>query len=498
MVIDAHAAWQALIARDSRFDGVFYVGVVSTGVYCRPVCPVRLPKEANCRFYASAEAAEKAGFRPCLRCRPELAPGNAPMDNARHYAERIIQRLDENMDAQPLSLETLAADLGLSLRQLRRVVQQELGVTPLELRQTRRLLLAKQLLTETHLSVTEIAFASGFSSLRRFNHVFQRQYRLAPSQLRKNSGRNSVQLTESSRLKVSWRPPFDWQAMLIFLATHSLIGVEQVDLTAESYTRTVQLGACQGWIQVINLPAEFCLQVEFSHTLIPVLPALLRRLRQLFDLNAQPQIIFAALSRDPRLRPSLDKNPGLRIPCAFSGLELAVRAILGQQITVKAATTLSSRLVQAFGEPFETPFPDLTRLSPQAIRLAQSSCDEMCPHGIISNRAQSIISLAQACLSGELNFAGGYSAQEMAKRLQRIPGIGPWTAQYIAMRALNWPDAFPREDIAIRNNLGGVTARQAEIMAEAWRPWRSYAVMHIWKNLMVAPPPRAGKKKVKR
>ncbi|BDH46634.1 AraC family transcriptional regulator [Salmonella enterica subsp. enterica serovar Choleraesuis] len=484
MKIDPHSAWQALASRDTRFDGVFYVGVTSTGIYCRPVCPVRPPMEANCRFYSSAEAAEKAGFRPCLRCRPELAPGNAPMDNAQRVASRVIQRLDESLTTQAQSLEALAADLGLSLRQLRRIVHQELGVTPLELRQTRRLLLAKQLLTETSLPVTEIAFASGFSSLRRFNHVFRTQYRLSPSQLRKNAATGMQKSgTDSSQLLLSWRPPFDWTALLDFLHLRSLAGVEWVDMDAQTYSRTVRIGQNRGWIRVANQAQKNALQIEFSHSLTPVLPALLRRLRHLFDLNAQPQSIAEVLERDERLHASLALNPGLRVPGAFDGFELAIRAILGQQITVKAATTLGSRFVQAFGEPLETPFNELNRLAPEPEIVVQATQDEICQLGIISTRARSIQSIASACLNGDVTFDGRHNAEETVERLQALPGIGPWTAQYIAMRALNWPDAFPREDIVIRNNLGGVTAKQAEEISRQWQPWRSYAVMHIWKNL---------------
>lgn len=484
MTIDSHTAWQALTARDTRFDGVFYVGVTSTGIYCRPVCPVRPPREENCRFYSSAEAAEMAGFRPCLRCRPELAPGNAPMDSAKRYADRVIQRLDENLSDSPQSLESLAADLGLSLRQLRRVVHQELGVTPQALRQTRRLLLAKQLLTETPLPVTEIAFASGFSSVRRFNHVFQAQYRLSPSRLRQKRGatlRDSG--ADSAFLQLAWRPPFDWEALLQFLQNRMLSGVEWVDLKTRSYARTVRLGEHRGWIRATNHPEKQALQVEFSHSLIPVLPTLLRRLRHLFDLNAQPLHVCEVLGHDPRFKESIVRNPGLRVPGAFDGFEISVRAILGQQITVKAATTLGSRFCNAFGETFQTPFDTLTRLAPQPVRVAMATEDEIATHGIIGARARAIQALASSCISGEISFDGRYSAAETIERLLALPGIGPWTAQYIAMRALNWPDAFPDGDIAIRHNLGGVTAKQAQMLSQAWRPWRSYAVMHIWKNL---------------
>lgn len=482
-MIERHIAYQALTSRDTRFDGVFFVGVTSTGIYCRPVCPVKPPREENCLFFASASAAEKAAFRPCLRCRPELAPGNAPVDHAHQVAERVIQCLDESLSNGQTSLEDVAQYFAISLRQLRRIVQAELGVSPLELKQTRRLLLAKQLLTETHLSVTEIAFASGFASLRRFNDVFRQRYRMPPSRLRKFAAEsNSASLSnDTSTLLLSYRPPYDWQAMLEFLSLRMIEGVEYVD--NDSYARTVRIGDHHGWLRVSHNSAKSALSVQFSHSLSPVLPAMLQRLRNLFDLSAQPQAIAAHLAQQPLLRASLEKNPGLRVPGAFDGFEMVVRAILGQQVTVKAATTLACRFANTFGEPFVTPLPQLNRLSPLPERISEASVDDIARLGIVSARARCILALAAACQRGELRLEAGAPPQEVIGQLCALPGIGPWTASYIAMRALRWPDAFPKEDIAVRNNLGGVSAKQAEALSQSWRPWRSYAVLHIWKNL---------------
>ncbi|WP_437608442.1 AlkA N-terminal domain-containing protein [Erwinia sp. V71] len=481
--MDTHAAYQALTSRDSRFDGVFFVGVTSTGIYCRPVCPVKAPREENCRFFASAAAAEKASFRPCLRCRPELSPGNAPVDSAHRIADLLVQRIDEGLSHEAESLEQIAARFGISSRQLRRIVQKELGVSPVEIRQTRRLLLAKQLLTETRLPVTEIAFASGFSSLRRFNDAFNSQYRLSPSRLRKEASATSAPLveTETSTLQLSYRPPYDWQAMLDFLRMRAIKDVEFV--SDSSYARTVRLGQATGWIQVSHHPQRDALLVEFTHSLTLVLPALLQRLRNLFDLSARPDLIAAHLQQDPLLQASLSLNPGLRVAGAFDGFEMAIRAILGQQITVKAATTIGGRVAGAFGEPIVTPFAELTRLSPQAARISDASVDEIASLGIVSARSRCILAMAQACASGELHLEAGSEPENVIAQLVALPGIGPWTANYIAMRALRWPDAFPKEDIVVRNNLGGVSAKQAEAISQAWRPWRSYAVMHIWKNM---------------
>jgi len=482
ILISDQAAYEALTSRDPRFDGVFYVGVTSTGVYCRPICPVKTPLRKNCRFFTSAEAAEKASFRPCLRCRPELAPGHAPIDQAQRIAHLITRRIDEGLIDDGAGLEDIAAQFQLSSRQLRRIVQKELGVSPIELMQTRRLLLAKQLLTETALPVIQIAFASGFSSLRRFNDAFRTQYRMPPTHLRQRAAAPDAKLdgAGTSALQLSYRPPFDWEGILKFLAARMIRDVEFV--TAESYARTVRLGKQSGWIKVTHAPEKRSLLVEFSHTLSPVLPALLGRLRNLFDLAARPDLIAAHLMKDPLLRKSVAKNPGLRVPGAFDGFEMAIRAILGQQITVKAATTIAGRFAAAFGEKIKTPLPELTRLSPLAARVARAHIDDVAKLGIVSTRAASMVALAQAFESGALTLDPGSSLEADIEKLATLPGVGQWTAHYIAMRASRWPDAFPTGDIGVRNNLGGVSAKQADAMSQAWRPWRSYAVMHIWNS----------------
>ena len=482
-MIDSDSAYQALSSRDPRFDGVFFVGVTSTDIYCRPICPVRTPKRANCRFFPSAVAAEKAGFRPCLRCRPELAPGLAPVDHGQRVAHLMVQHIEENLGENDVGLEKIAEKFALSSRQLRRIVQAELGVSPIELLQTRRLLLAKQLLTETHLPVTEIAFASGFSSLRRFNDAFLTQYRMPPTRLRRESADYPAAPARgvTSMLRLSYRPPYDWTATLEFLEGRLMRDVETV--ADGNYFRTVRIGAYQGWIRVAHRPEKRGLQIEFTHTLMPVLPALLGRLRNLFDLTARPDRIAEHLSKDLRLRASLEKNPGLRVPGAFDPFEMSVRAVLGQQITVKAATTLSGRFAEAFGEKISTPIAGLSRLAPLASKVARASVDDVARLGIISARAKTIIALAQAFHRGQLHLDPCADPETAIEEMVDLPGIGRWTAHYLAMRALRWPDAFPKEDIAVRKNLGGVSAREADALSQPWRPWRSYAVMHIWKNL---------------
>lgn len=483
MTQEAAALYQALSARDARFDGTFFVGVTSTGVYCRPICPAKTPRRRNCRFFASAQAAEQARFRPCLRCRPELAPGNAPIDDAQRVAELIVQRLEDGGFGDAAGLEAIATQFGRSSRQIRRIVRSELGVPPIQLLLTRRLLLAKQLLTETRLPVTDIAFASGFASLRRFNDAFRTRYALAPSRLRKHAaeGADAVSTDATSTLLLAYRPPYDWDGVLAFLAGRALTGIEWV--TDGFYARTVRLGSHDGWLRVTHGAKRNTLALEFTHSLTPVLPAVLRRVRDLFDLDARPDLIGKQLGKDALLRPLVQRTRGLRVPGAFHGFEMGVRAIIGQQVTVKAATTLARRFVAAFGDAYATPFPALTQLTPTPARIAAAGVDEVANLGIVGARARSIIALARAHVSGELSLERRvHGPQAMIARLAELPGIGEWTAHYIAMRALRWPDAFPKEDIAVRKRLGGVTPKQAEALSEPWRPWRSYAVLHLWRG----------------
>jgi len=483
MLQDDRRLHRALAARDARFDGLFFVGITSTRIYCRPICPAKLAREANRRFFATAQEAEQAGFRPCLRCRPELAPGSAPVDDAQRVAQLIVQRLEEGQLDGTGGLEEIAAQFELSSRQIRRIVQSELGVPPIQLLLTRRLLLAKQLLTETRLPITEVAFASGFSSLRRFNDAFTGRYGMPPTRLRHRAADGDERLDDggTSTLLLAYRPPYDWAGMLAFLSARALTGIEHV--TPTTYSRTVHLGKAKGWITVRQSRKKHALEVEFPHALTPVLPALLRRLRALFDLNARPDVIASHLRRDGRLEGAVRANPGLRVPGAFNGFEMGLRAILGQQVTVKAATTIACRFVETFGEPIVTPVPELHRLTPLPSRVASASVDQIARHGIVAARCRSIIALAKGQGSPDLCLDEGVHRDPDAsiERLAAIPGIGQWTAHYIAMRALRWPDAFPKEDIAVRKRLGGVTAKEADLLSQAWRPWRSYAVMHLWR-----------------
>ncbi len=479
MNTDDDAFYRALTARDARFDGVFFVGVTSTHIYCRPICSARTPRRENCRFFPHAAAAERAGFRPCLRCRPELAPGQAPVDAVGRTARLAAARIEAGALNGEGGLETLAKEFGLSSRQLRRVVRKELGASPVELAQTARLLLAKRLLAESRLPVIRVAFASGFESVRRFNALFRSHYGLTPTRLRRAAPAASSR--DCLRLTLAYRPPFAWGALLRFLAGRATAGVEAVaDIT---YLRTLHAAGRTGWLSIEPIPGRNALAVELAASLTPVLPIVLGRLRDLFDLNARPDVIAAHLSADPQLAPLVVRRPGLRAPGAFDGFELAVRAVLGQRISVKAATTLAGRLTAEYGEPIETPFPALNRLTPSAERLAAADVSALCALGITAARAMCLISLARATVAKRVILEPGPDPKAMINRLQECAGIGEWTAQYIALRALRWPDAFPAGDLGLLKAAGAATPRAQRTESAAWRPWRAYAAMHLWESL---------------
>lgn len=483
------------MARDARFDGLFFVGVTSTHIYCRPICPAKTPKEAHCRFFMTTPEAEHAGFRPCLRCRPELAPGCAPIDDAGRIARLMVQRLEEGTLDDEAGLDAIADQFELSSRQVRRIVRSQLGVPPIQLLLTRRLLLAKHLLTETGLPITDIAFASGFSSLRRFNDAFVTRYGLAPTALRRTAVHGTDPRTGAgtSTLRLAYRPPYDWTGMLAFLRDRAMPGVEWV--TADSYARTVRLGNSTGWIRVMRSQTRDEILLEFTHSLTPALPALLSRVRALFDLDARPDVIGRHLARDRRLATAVRDTPGVRVPGAFNGFEIGMRAILGQQVTVKAATTVAGRIAGALGAPFATPFPVLNRLAPTPTDVAAARVSDLAKHGVIETRCAAVIALAGMEVSGDLSLDREVHQrpETVIARLTTIPGVGRWTAEYVAMRALRWPDAFPPGDVALRGGLGGVTAKEAEAISQAWRPWRSYAVMLIWRMATRTPASRGGK-----
>jgi len=472
---DHDPRYQALRSRDPRFDGRFFVGVSSTGTYCRPVCTARTPRRENCRYYPSAAAAEAAGYRPCLRCRPELAPGNASVD-ARTRIAHSAADLIENGALNDDPVEALAGRLGVTDRHLRRVFQAEYGVSPVQYAQTQRLLLAKRLLTDTSLRVIEVAMASGFASLRRFNALFRSRYRLSPTALRKETGARVR--PDGLELRLCYRPPFDWDAMAAFLGERAVAGVE--DVRDGCYRRTVRVvrqgKAVRGWVVVRPDRGRAALSVTVDSALLKALPQVLTRVRRLFDLSCDPIEVARTLGRLAASR------PGLRVPGAFDGFELAVRAVLSQQVTVKAARTLAGRFVGAFGERVATPFPELDATFPAPETIAGLRVAEIAELGVVAARARSIIGLARAIVSGMLRLEPAADVEPTLAALRAMPGVGEWTAQYIAMRALSWPDAFPHTDLGVRKALRTASPAAALESAEAWRPWRAYAVMHLWSS----------------
>ncbi|HEY3413997.1 MAG TPA: DNA-3-methyladenine glycosylase 2 [Armatimonadota bacterium] len=472
MEFDPDTCYHALRTHDPRFDGAFFVGVSSTGIYCRTVCTAKTPKRENCTFYPSAAAAEQAGHRPCLRCRPELAPGNARIDAVSRLAGAALSRIEDGALTEG-GVTALAAEMGVSDRHLRRAIQLEFGVSPIALAQTQRLLLAKRLLTDTALPVTDVAFASGFSSLRRFNALFAERYRMRPSDLRR--GHAAAHTADTLGFKLAYRPPMEWDAMLRFLSARALRGVEAVE--GRTYRRTASFGKHRGWLSVAPSPSGFTLRVDVSPSLAPVLPRTLAAVKRLFDLAAEPCRIAERLSQ------LSDAKPGLRVPGAFKGFEVAVRAIVGQQISVAGATTLAGRLAATLGEPIETPFADLTRVSPTPRQILSAGADALTAVGITPARARTIVALADTVDRGGIRLKPGGDVEETVARLMAVPGIGEWTAQYIAMRALSWPDAFPHTDLGVRKALHEDDPKRILELAESWRPWRAYATMHLWSSL---------------
>jgi AraC family transcriptional regulator of adaptative response / DNA-3-methyladenine glycosylase II len=469
--LDERACERARLARDARFDGRFFIGVTSTRIYCRPICPAPSPKPQNIRYYASAAAAAEAGFRPCLRCRPEASPGTPAWLGASSTVSRALKLIGESaLDGG--GVDDLADRLGIGSRHLRRLFLRYLGATPVAVAQTRRVHFAKKLIDETDLPLTQIAMAAGFGSIRRFNATFQNLYERAPSELRRtrvgaprtgvngHDGHTSGDYT----FRIAYRPPYDWKSILDFLAARAIPGVETVN--EEEYRRTISLDGRAGTIAVRparpNKGNHLELQIRFPDP--AALFRIVERVRSIFDVGADPAAIARRLQVDPRLKRVLRAHPGLRVPGCWDGFEMAVRAILGQQVSVKGASTMAGRVAAECGSPT----PDGV-LFPSAEKLAAADLTRV---GVTRQRAASIRGLAQAVASGEVRFDGAIDPEEFESRITRIKGIGAWTAQYIAMR-LGEPDAFPAADLYLRRAGGD---------SEKWRPWRAYAAMYIWKG----------------
>lgn len=475
---DPRICEQARLSRDARFDGLFFTAVTSTGIYCRPVCPAPAPRRENIVYYASAAAAESAGFRPCLRCRPELAPGNDVLRRGDALVSRALQLID-NGELEEHSLAQLAQRLAMSDRQLRRLFVARLGAAPLAVHTTRRLLFAKQLLSETGLPITQVALASGFRSLRRFNAAFQAAYCLAPREVRKQP-RNEA--GDCLVLRLGYRPPYDFPALLAFLRDRALPGLEVIG--ADAYARAFGAADAPGWLKVSAWgEGEHALKLELHGAKPAQLLGLVAKLRRLFDLDADPHAIAATLGADPAMRARIARRPGLRLPGAWDGFELAVRAVLGQQVSVAAARTLAGRLLQRHGQALPQALgPGLSVQFPDAPTLAQA---DLAGLGLTGARMATIRAIARGVSDGRVDFRPGRTLDEFVARWMQLPGIGAWTAHYIALRACSHPDAFPADDLILRRALvPGITLSRAQLIrqAEAWRPWRGYAVMHLWRN----------------
>ncbi len=454
--MEAEACYRALQARDARFDGLFFTAVRSTRIFCRPVCPARTPLRRNVEFFSNAAAAQAAGYRPCLRCRPEVSPDLPVWGGTSATVNRALRLIDGGALDQGSTRE-LSERLGLTDRHLRRLFLEHIGVPPVVVAQTRRTLFAKKLITETNLPFVEIAFASGFSSLRRFNEALRSTYRRNPKELRRVSATPNGHAEPRIELKLHYRPPYDWDALLAFVRMRAIPGLENVD--ADTYQR--------GHVMVRHNPADNCVIVRIEAESAARLRGIADQVRFFFDLRAKAGEIAAHLGKSKVLKDVVKRHPGLRLPGSWDGFELAVRAILGQQVSVRGASTLAGRLVERFGPP-------------RAEVLADADLGTI---GLTKARAETIRAFARAVTGGLIRFDDAVSSQEMIGSMCEIPGIGPWTANYIAMRALGDPDAFPASDLGLLKASGLSSARRLEDLAEAWRPWRSYAALHLWESL---------------
>jgi AraC family transcriptional regulator, regulatory protein of adaptative response / DNA-3-methyladenine glycosylase II len=486
-LLDRAACYRVFQSRDARFDGRLFVGVTSTGIYCRPICPAGPAKFEHSRYFASAASAQEAGFRPCLRCRPENAPEFASWRGTSNTVSRALALIAEGaLDNGEAGVESLASRLGVGGRQLRRLFRQHLGTTPVAVAQTRRVLFAKRLIHETRLPMAEVALAAGFGSIRRFNETFHDLFKRPPSALRRKTWTDQPGSVADAGvlLKLRYRPPYDWPAMLAFLTDRTIDGIDSVDDGV--YRRTVAHDGQIGLVEIAHEPAKHDLAVTIRFPCVRALPAILARVRRVFDVDADIEAIGAHLSADPLLAPLVAQRPGLRAPGGWDGFELAVRAVLGQQVTVRAARQLASRLVMLCGESvpdaMASVHPGLTHTFPSPARVAAAPLDAL---GMPGSRRATLKALAEAALADPQLFHPFGSVDEAIARLRAIRGVGEWTAQYIALRALREPDAFPATDIGLLRGAAfdsGVRPTPPDLLlrAEPWRPWRAYAAQHLW------------------
>ena len=481
--LDFETCYRALKSRDARFDGRFFATVRTTGIYCRPVCPAPKPRRANVDFVPSAAAAEAAGFRACRRCRPECAAGSPEWCGSSALFERALRRLHAGA-LNTGDVEELAASVGLSARHLTRLFRQELGATPLEVAQTLRAHDARRLLEGTTLKMVDVAFAAGFGSVRSFNAAVRAGFDRTPGELRALAVSGRQLAPTQLELRLAYRPPLPFAEIQGYLAARAVRGVERVD--AERYRRSVVIDGRAGWIEVTHEAAANTLRLK---TGLPVTRALLdavERVRGIYDLRCDPLRVAEDLGQDARLAPLVARHPGLRVIGAWDGFELAVRAVLGQQVSLKGACTLLARLVELCGTRVEDDSHGLTHAFPTAEQVAQADLSSV---GLTRARSGALGALAEAVLAGDLDLEPGADPERAREVLLALPGIGDWTAEYVAMRALRDPDAFPAGDLVLRKALatsdGPPTTAQLRRQSRAWSPWRAYAAMWLWKSTTV-------------
>ncbi|HVP85041.1 MAG TPA: AlkA N-terminal domain-containing protein [Rhizomicrobium sp.] len=488
MILDREACYRAVKTRDSRFDGRLFVGVHSTGIYCRPICPARTPKFENLSFFTNAAAAQEAGFRPCLRCRPECSPEIGAWRGTSNTVSRALALIGDGFLDGEADVEALASRLGVGERQLRRLFQKHLGASPISVAQTRRVHLAKQLIHDTSMSMVDVALASGFGSVRRFNDTFRTLYKRPPSELRRKDVRDP-----EIKITLSYAPPYDWAAMMEFFAGRAIEGVEVV--TPERYLRTIAIDGVQGTVSVAPVAGKHALAATIAFPNVKSLPTIVSRLRRMFDVGADVRAITAHLKKDARLAEAIKARPGLRVPGAWDPFELAVRAVLGQQITVGAARKLAGKLVALCGEPMPQTSHSVAGLTHTFPSAAQVAAADLSGLGMPGARIRTLSAVAKAAVAERDLFSTAIDLESAVERLCALPGIGEWTAQYIALRALHEPDAFPASDVGLLRAMDGflgkrATAEELLDIAKAWRPWRAYAAQHLWTADAAQPIPR--------
>jgi AraC family transcriptional regulator of adaptative response / DNA-3-methyladenine glycosylase II len=482
MHLDLESCYRALKSRDRRFDGVFYTAVRTTGIYCRPSCPARTPAFHNVTFHPTAAAAQAAGYRACKRCLPDATPGSPDWDVAADVAGRAMRLIADGVDDRE-GVDGLAGRIGYTTRHLSRILTQELGAGPLALARAKRAQTARTLLESTDLGAADVAFAAGFSSVRQFNETIREVYAATPTRLRGGRGIGAQGGTIQLRLAV--RTPFAGRPLLAFLATRAVPGVEVA--TDTTYARTLRLPHGTGTVELeltdhADEGATAFVPATFRLTDLRDLASAVERARRLVDADCDPVAIRDTFAGDPILGPLVRELPGLRVPGHVDGDELAIRAVLGQQVTVAAARTAAGRLTEQYGVPIADPQDGLTHLFPTAARLAELDPETL---PMPRSRGRALIALCRALADGDLRLDRGADRDDVRRDLLGIPGIGPWTADYIALRALGHPDVFLPTDIGIRDALRqlGRDPAEADDLAERWRPWRSYAQLHLWQTL---------------